>query len=143
MEAEVESPKHEPTPVGPLSSIPTKRAFEDDHSPAVPSPLNPDGRANEQHVLDEASASRVKSSRAKKDSFKKRESKGGESGRATPDPKPVTREPREGDSGPLRYTLPPPKESDFELPRGAVLTLHHGVVGANGEETNFFETSDK
>jgi len=80
--------------------------------------------------------------RAKKDSLKKRESKAAssDSARATPDPK--AKEPPE-QLGPIRYRLPPPKPSDFELPRGPVFSSHHEVQDSEGRTIEFFETSDQ
>ncbi|KJK87647.1 hypothetical protein H633G_08475 [Metarhizium anisopliae BRIP 53284] len=138
-----EIPKREPTPPTSLGSIPQKRAFDDDHSPAVPSPLNPDvASASELPPPDDASQLKSsKPARAKKDSFKKRETKGGgrDSSPATPDHRSV-KDQNNVDS-PLRYKLAPPKPSDFELPRGPVMTLHHEVDGLGGR-VEFFEASD-
>ncbi|KAK7397796.1 transcription factor, contains a PHD finger motif [Neonectria punicea] len=146
--SEVGSPKREPTPTAaPLSSIPQKRALDEGgHSPAVPSPLNPEVKPSDSLAPDDAAqASRSKPTRAKKDTLKKRESKGGalggDSARATPDPK-AAKEPKQSKSSPLRYKLAPPKPSDFELPRGPVMTLHHELQVPNGETVKFFEASD-
>ncbi|KHN97998.1 Ash2-trithorax family protein [Metarhizium album ARSEF 1941] len=137
-----ESPKREPTSPTSLGSIPQKRLFEDDHSPAVPSPLNPDASVSELPLHDDASQSKSsKPARAKKDSLKKRETKGGgrDSSPATPDHRSV-KEQNNVDS-PLRYKLAPPKPSDFEPPRGPVMTPHHEIDGVGGR-VEFFETSD-
>lgn len=145
--SDVGSPKREPTPTSiPLSSIPQKRALDEGHSPAIPSPLNPEVKSLSDLPSDDAvQATRFKSSRAKKDTLKKRESKGanhgGDSARATPDPK--SKPPVQSEQSPLRYKLAPPKPSDFELPRGPVMTFHHEVSGPNGEAIEFFETSDQ
>ncbi|GAO18750.1 uncharacterized protein UV8b_04936 [Ustilaginoidea virens] len=138
-----EPPKREPTPVASLAFIPQKRAFEDDHSPAVPSPLNPDANASELPPHDDVSLPKAsKSGRIKKDSLKKREAKAGgrDSSPATAD----YRAPREVDKvdSPLRYKLAPPKPSDFELPRGPVLTFHHEITSCRGQAVEFFEASD-
>ncbi|KAH7327997.1 COMPASS complex protein [Stachybotrys elegans] len=145
MTPEVESPKQEPVPAAPLSSIPQKRALDEGHhSPAVPSPLNPEvARASDsQPPEDGAQPTRSKPSRTKKETLKKREARGVDSARATPDPKSAAKEPRQSESSPLRYKLAPPKQSDFDLPRGPVLTLHHEAPAADGGSTQFFETSD-
>ncbi|KAH8172802.1 set1 complex component ash2 [Sarocladium implicatum] len=143
MSSDTDVPKREPTPpTSTLSSIPQKRALDDGHSPAVPSPLNSEvGRATDPAptVDDAAQANRSKPSRAKKETLKKREAKGGgESGRATPDPK----EPIQSASAPLRYKLNPPKPSDFDPPRGPMTNLHHEIEDCNGKTIAFFETSD-
>lgn len=143
MASEVGSPKREPTPTNSLSSIPQKRALDEGHSPAVPSPLNTEGKLSETLPHDDAAQSnRSKPARTKKDTLKKREAKGIDSTRATPDPK-ASKEPRQSESGPLRYKLAPPKPSDFEPPRGPVLTVHHEARGGNGEPTEFLEASDQ
>ena len=143
MATEVESPKREPTPTAPLSSIPQKRALDEGHSPAVSSPLNPEGKVPDSQGLEEGpQANRSKSARAKKETFKKREAKGVDSARATPEPR-TQKEPQQSESGPLRYKLAPPKPSDFEPARGPVLTSHHTATSQDGEETEFFEASDQ
>ncbi|KOS21547.1 Set1 complex component ash2 [Escovopsis weberi] len=141
---DVGSPKRELTPSASLSSIPQKRALDEGHSPAVPSPLNPDGKADGQAgaAEDASQAGRSKSSRTKKETLKKREAKAGDSNPATPDPKTTNKEPAPIESGPLRYKLAPPKASDFDAPRGPVMTPHHQVLGADAETIEFMETSD-
>ncbi|KAF5023513.1 hypothetical protein F66182_4425 [Fusarium sp. NRRL 66182] len=139
------SPKREPTPTLPLSSIPQKRALEEGrHSPVVPSPLNPEVKLSDSLAPEDAAqAARSKSARTKKDTLKKRESKGGDSARATPDPKPKTKpQKKQSESSPLRYKLAPPKLSDFDLPRGPVMTTHHEITTPGGQKVEFFETSD-
>ncbi|KAK4125495.1 hypothetical protein N657DRAFT_549773, partial [Parathielavia appendiculata] len=135
------SPQREPTPSVMPSSIPQKRALEDDHVPAVSSPLNPEPKAQKVQVqIQEDSQVMAREKRTKKDSLKKRESKGGtDSARATPDPKP-----REvpGNLAPIRYKLAHPKPTDFELPKGPVLTSHHEVQDPEGRTIEFYETSD-
>jgi COMPASS component BRE2 len=149
MASEVEDPKRESTPTNTLSSIPQKRAFEEDHSPhvpAVPSPLNPDVRPSPKvqiQIQEEMPpATRDKPARTKKESLKKRESKG-DSSRATPDPK-AKEVPPPSESSPLRYKLAPPKPSDFDPPRGPVFTPHHEVPTLTGGGViEFHETSEQ
>lgn len=145
MASEAEIPKREPTPTSSLSSIPQKRALEEDHVPAVPSPLNPDVKPPGKTQTNEemAPVTRDKPARVKKETLKKRESKGafgGDSSRETPDPK--HRDPPLNESSPLRFKLAPPKPSDFEPPRGPVFTQHHEVEGPDGN-IEFFETSEQ
>ncbi|KAJ8112575.1 hypothetical protein ONZ43_g5362 [Nemania bipapillata] len=111
---------------------------------------------------------RDKPARGKKESLKKRESKGGvgigaggvgagvgagvgfngvngngggiDSSRATPDPKMKERIPNE--SSPLRFKLAPPKPSDFDLARGPIFTYHHEVPAPDGSLLQFYETSE-
>ncbi|KAI0394744.1 hypothetical protein F5Y17DRAFT_240457 [Xylariaceae sp. FL0594] len=136
-----------PIPVIPQSAIPQKRVLEDDHAPSVSSPLNPNPEPKLAKIQshDDLAVARDKPTRTKKDSLKKRESKagagaGGESSRATPDPKTNIQSP--ADDSPLRYKLAPPKPSDFEPARGPVFTYHHDVPAPDGSSIQFFETSD-
>ncbi|UKZ73589.1 hypothetical protein TrVFT333_001236 [Trichoderma virens FT-333] len=115
MASDIGSPKRELTPTASLSSIPQKRALDEGHSPAVPSPLNPDVRPSSeaQHADDASQSGRSKPVRTKKETLKKREAKGGDSNPATPDPK-AGREAEQSENSPLRYKLAPPKLSDFD-----------------------------
>ncbi|TVY42623.1 Set1 complex component [Lachnellula occidentalis] len=145
-----ETPKREATPstAVPISAIPPKRAPDDDHQPTVSSPLNPDFKPS--RPQDDAPLARERASRAKKESLKKRESKGGSlasetSGRATPDPKASTshKHKRKGSPpAPIRYKLPPPKSTDFEAPRGPIFIPAHTKKTADGTEIQFQETTD-
>ncbi|PFH58062.1 hypothetical protein XA68_14215 [Ophiocordyceps unilateralis] len=137
MSSDVDPLKWESAPSASLASIPQKRCLDEGHSPAVSSPLNAEVKPQE----DTSQPSRPKPSRAKKDSLKKREAKGADSGPATPDHKP-TPDQKLGDSAPLRYKLAPPKPSDFDLPRGPFLTVHHEVVAPDGRTIEFLETSE-
>ncbi|KAI0015560.1 hypothetical protein F4780DRAFT_786591 [Xylariomycetidae sp. FL0641] len=142
MATDVDLPKRQvtpvPVPVLPVSSLPQKRPLEDDHAPPVSSPLNPNP--------DPAAMARDKPARAKKDTLKKRESKGAhgpDSLRATPDSKlKDLKDLTPNEFSPLRYKLAPPKPSDFEPARGPVFTHHHTVPALDGGEVEFFETSE-
>lgn len=140
-----------PVPAGATtSSLPQKRALDDDHVPMVSSPLNPNmdprptGRTTQQ---DEAPAGREK--RTKKETLKKRESKGvagDSSGRGTPEPRRgagARPQPPPSEASPLRYKLAPPKPGDFEPARGPVFTHHHDVEGLNEQTIAFHETSEQ
>ncbi|TVY22504.1 Set1 complex component ash2 [Lachnellula hyalina] len=145
-----QTPKREATPstAVPISAIPPKRAPDDDHQPTVSSPLNPDFKPS--RPPDDAPLARERASRAKKESLKKRESKGGAhaseiSGRATPDPKASTshKHKRKGSPpAPIRYKLPPPKSTDFEAPRGPIFIPAHTKNAPDGTEIQFQETTD-
>ncbi|TVY34315.1 Set1 complex component [Lachnellula subtilissima] len=145
-----QTPKREATPstAVPISAIPPKRAPDDDHQPTVSSPLNPDFKPS--RPPDDAPLARERASRAKKESLKKRESKGGShasetGGRATPDPKASTshKHKRKGSPpAPIRYKLPPPKSTDFEAPRGPVFIPAHTKKAPDGAEIQFQETTD-
>ena len=139
------------------SSLPQKRAFEDDHLPAVSSPLNPnpDVKPPKNQSQDDLSAM-GQGKRTKKETLKKRESKGvaiagpdSPSARSTPDPKlkeiplpPLPPPPPQSDVSPLRYKLAPPKPTDFEPARGPVFTHHHDVPAPDGSTIQFHETSE-
>ncbi|KAM0321704.1 hypothetical protein ACHAQA_009943 [Verticillium albo-atrum] len=172
--ADTDTPPREPTPssfpptITPIpapvattattttTSIPQKRAIEEDHAPSVPSPLNPDVRSTPQATqLTDDMPSQARDKRAKKESLKKRESKvtfGGDSNRGTPDPKGKSKHTHShskskedlspAESGPLRYKLPAAKQTDFDPPRGPVFTAHHEVPALDGGKVAFFETSD-
>ncbi|KAH6659638.1 Set1 complex component ash2 [Truncatella angustata] len=131
------------------TSLPQKRALEDDHVPAVSSPLNPNPEpklAKTQSHDDIPAMAREK--RAKKESLKKRESKGVTiaepgSSRATPEPRGrSSKEAPPNESSPLRYKLAPPKPSDFEPARGPVFTHHHNVPAPDGSAIEFHEISE-
>jgi COMPASS component BRE2 len=147
MSTDENSPKRESTPTIPASMapLPQKRALEDDHQPAISSPLNPDFKPK-----DDAPLARERASRAKKESLKKRESKGGSlapdtSARATPDPKSIPKKHKRDDSAPapMRYKLPPPKSTDFEAPRGPIFVPSHTKQAPDGSEIQFNETTDQ
>ncbi|KAL2065481.1 hypothetical protein VTL71DRAFT_3151 [Oculimacula yallundae] len=144
MSAGEPSPQREATPTfsAPMSSIPQKRSLEDDHQPAVSSPLNPDFKSK-----DDAPQARERASRAKKESLKKRESKAGslapDSGaRATPDVKSSKVKKSEPDLAPIRYKLPPPRITDFEVPRGPTFIPADTRIAPDGSEIQFNETTD-
>jgi len=175
MATEIPIPSREPTPsfAPSLSSIPQKRALEDDHQPAVSSPLNPDFKANasakpklelpQQQAQDDTNSNntnapfaRDRAPRAKKESLKKRESnvRGNlpESARATPDPKasatagtPNNKKKLESSVvvTPQRFKLPPPKLSDFDAPREPIFTPSHTKTAPDGSVIQFNETSDQ
>ncbi|RFU34856.1 hypothetical protein B7463_g1484, partial [Scytalidium lignicola] len=138
------SPQRDATPtIPPATSIPQKRALEDDHQPAVSSPLNPDFKPVKQEDAPRAV-------RAKKESLKKRESKGAtlgpDSARATPDPRSSPQKQSNGRRSsilrPMRYKLPPPRPTDFEAPRGPVFIPTFTKKAPDGREIQFNETSD-
>lgn len=158
MATDADSPKRDSTPNppanaqanNPASSLPQKRALDDDHVPAVSSPLNPkpEPKLNKTQSHDDIPAmSREK--RTKKETLKKRESKGVTivepgSSRATPEPKGKhnTKDTLPNDSSPMRYKLAPPKPGDFEPARGPVFTHHHDVSASDGSAIAFHETSE-
>ncbi|KAH0420637.1 ash2-trithorax family protein [Colletotrichum camelliae] len=134
-------PPREPTPGGSLPSstaVPLKRpALEEDFTPSVPSPLNPDVRSTPKPP----GADEMPAKRSKKETLKKRESKGvSDSNRGTPDPK--HKEPKQSDYSPMRYKLAPPKPSDFEPAKPPIFIHHHDVPALDGGQVQFYETSE-
>ncbi|KAI0159761.1 hypothetical protein GGR57DRAFT_458616 [Xylariaceae sp. FL1272] len=162
MATDSETPQRQVTPVPapamPATSLPQKRALEDDHVPPVSSPLNPnslDTKVVKTQAHDDVAAgmARDKPARTKKETLKKRESKAGattDSSRATPDPKTKDKDKEKdkdkdtatSEASPLRYKLAPPKPSDFEPARGPVFAHHHDILGTEGATVQFFETSE-
>ncbi|EFX06111.1 histone-lysine n-methyltransferase [Grosmannia clavigera kw1407] len=142
-----------------LSTIPQKRALGDeDHTPAVRSPLNPDSRA----TPDVSVVAPAREKRTKKDSLKKRESKSSEASRATPEPRRKENSSGAGGGGgsgsihssgaevvdgstpsdglPVRVRLAVPlRPSDFDQPASPIFRSHHSAEVASGQEVEFFE----
>ena len=122
--------------------IPPKRAIgdEDAHAPAVSSPLNPDfasARARK--------APPAREQREKKESLKKRESKGDAVRAGTPDMQNQGRtSKKKGIETPsnmhslIRYTIPPPKLEDFDPPGAPVLVPSMTRAGRE-----FFESQEQ
>lgn len=135
-------------------SLPQKRTLEEDHTPrpSVPSPLNPEVRPTPK-AQSQAGADEMPSKRTKKETLKKRESKGvpnPDSNRGTPDPKGRQTQQSRGEiqappsDSPLRYKLPPAKPTDFDPPKGPVFIHHHDAPALGGQASiEFCETSDQ
>lgn len=92
----------------------------------------------------------VREKRTKKESLKKRESKGAlagaDSSRATPEPKrkdAQVKDAQTGEAYPMRYKLHGVRPTDFDLPQGPVFRSHHVVDGPDGQSIEFFETSEQ
>lgn len=94
----------------------------------------------------------VREPREKKETLKKREAKGVTNqgaARTTPDrngshggKRNASEQPVVTYPAPIRYKLPPPRRSDYEAPRGPVMTYHHSRRGPDGE-VQFYETSEQ
>ena len=125
------------------SSIPQKRlhVIEDDqHIPAVSSPLNPD-YANSRSRRPAA----PREQREKKESLKKREAKGVDNARsATPDSQGPAKNLSKGSPelsnvlSPIRYKLPAPKSTDFDPPKPPIF-----VPSLSKGGKPFFESSEQ
>ncbi len=125
----------------PSPSIPQKRVFEEEHQPPVPSPLNSEFPKSK----DDAPAARERAARAKKESFKKRESKGPAltEARSTPDPRSASKKKSmPSNQLPVRYMIPP-RITDFVAPQAPTFTHHHTIEGPDGQKIEFQETSDQ
>ncbi|KAH9887766.1 hypothetical protein F4778DRAFT_418430 [Xylariomycetidae sp. FL2044] len=151
MATDVDVSKRQVTPVpAPAFPLPhQKRPLEDDHVPSISSPLNPNPNPNPnpnaepKPSSDVAAMPREKSGRPKKESLKKRESKGGlaaDTSRATPDPK--QKDLPLSEASPLRFKFPPPKLSHFEPARSPIFTYHHNVPAPDRSTIEFHETSE-
>lgn len=122
-------------------TVPQKRPFgleEEQHVPAVSSPLNPDSasaRARKQPAREQ---------REKKESLRKREAKAVEGNRhGTPDApsqgkKAKKTAPAAIILSPIRYKLAAPKPSDFDPPKSPVFTPTYTRAGRQ-----FYETSEQ
>ena len=107
------------------TAIPQKRPLnieDEQHAPAVSSPLNPDyaaARARKQPTREQ---------REKKESLKKREAKGGDSPRGgTPSVASHGKKSKKKADQPIilsptRYKLPAPRETDFDPPKEPIFT---------------------
>ena len=154
MSADSQSPLREGTPTTSTSaiSLPQQRVLEADHQPAVSSPLNPNPDFKAPKPQDDTpTIARERASRAKKESLKKRESKAGSiapdsSARATPDPKASSSsksKKKEAAPGLTRYKLPPPRITDYDVPRGPIFIPAHTKTAPDGTEIQFNETTDQ
>lgn len=111
------------------SSVAPKRPFgledEQQHVPAVSSPLNPDF-ANAR-----TRKAPAREQREKKESLKKREAKGTDGARTgTPDAQSHVKKlkkppPSPTTLSPIRYKLAAPKSTDFDPPRAPIFTPTH------------------
>jgi COMPASS component BRE2 len=125
------------------TTVPSKRApLDDDHQPAVSSPLNPDLKPKDE--------GRERAPRAKKDTLKKREAKASSlapdgSGRGTPDPKGSSSKKKivDDELAPIRYKLGHPKSTDFEAPRPPIWVYNHTKTAPDGTEILFNEDPDQ
>ncbi|OAL48999.1 Ash2-trithorax family protein [Pyrenochaeta sp. DS3sAY3a] len=101
----------------PTLAAPMRRPLEEDHAPAVSSPLNPNP--------DAAARARPRAApreqREKRETLKKREASGN-TRQSTPTTKPKKERPS-ADS-PMRYSIAEPKPSDYEPPKDSILLSH-------------------
>lgn len=105
----------------PLTVLPMKRQLEEDHAPAVSSPLNPNPEA----------ASRARSrpppreQREKRETLKKREAASQTHTRGnTPNPRTTSKKDVVSADHPMRYAIPEPKPADCDAPKHCILASH-------------------
>ncbi len=123
------------------AAIPQKRPLnleDEQHVPAISSPLNPDPTATRARRLP------PREQREKKESLKKREAKFGDNVRGdTPDVQIQGKKSKKNAQkasvlSPIRYKLPAPKLTDFDAPKAPIFT----PVLEKGER-QFYECSEQ
>lgn len=134
-----------PTPIPP-SAISQKRILiEDDHAPAIRSPLNPDARPAKTASQPPEDMPLGREKRAKKETFKKRDAKAPaevvEVAKGSPAPKRKGAKPNH-DLPRLGNHPLPKKPAYFDLPRGPHMESHHRVQFASGDIVSFGEATD-
>lgn len=102
----------------PSAVAPLRRPLEEDHAPAVSSPLNPNP--------DAAARSRParpppREQREKRETLKKREASASARGN-TPNPK--SKQNGLSTPSPMRYSVPEPKVADYEVPKDGIFASH-------------------
>ncbi|KAF2789191.1 Ash2-trithorax family protein [Melanomma pulvis-pyrius CBS 109.77] len=104
-----------------------RRPLDEDHAPAVSSPLNPNP--------DGAARSRPRAppreQREKRETLKKREASANTRA-STPNPK--ARKERASSDSPMRYSIPEPKYADYDAPKDGLFTPHepHALYAPDG-----------
>jgi COMPASS component BRE2 len=106
--ADAQTPSRSGTP---SIAPPIRRPLEEDHTPAVSSPLNPDSAARSRPVKPVQ-----REQREKRETLKKREASGNVTRGGTPDVKGKEKKAPIA-SSPMRYTIPEPKPADYEPPK--------------------------
>lgn len=98
---------------------PLRRPLEEDHAPAVPSPLNP----NPDHAARSRPRAPQREQREKRETLKKREASAHTTRGNTPNPKSQKKE-LVLDDHPMRYAIPEPKVPDYEPPKDCIFASH-------------------
>ncbi|KAI9805511.1 MAG: hypothetical protein M1825_000762 [Sarcosagium campestre] len=149
-----------PSPKVPPSIVPQKRGIDDDHTPAISSPLNPEPNSNKSKLAKEKVPIH-REPREKKESLKKREAKSGNAAaplsssaaatdsKGTPDrgaannaKEDLSAQSSPSIHAPLRYKLPPPKDTDYAVPRPPVLTPSQLKTTTDTAQVQFYESSE-
>ncbi|KAF2014887.1 hypothetical protein BU24DRAFT_223184 [Aaosphaeria arxii CBS 175.79] len=102
----------------PTIAPPTRRPLEEDHAPAVSSPLNP----NPDPSIRSRAKPPPREQREKRETLKKREASSNTRG-STPNPKSAKKEHNSSES-PMRYAVPEPKLPDYEPPKDGMFAPH-------------------
>ena len=136
--ADATPPSRANTPT-PVTAPPLRRPLDEDHAPAVPSPLNPDGGARARPRAP------PREQREKRETLKKREATASTRASTPATPKAAastttaaSRASQGGHSAdsPMRYAIPEPRPGDYEAPRDSLLLPREPVarLAANGVE---------
>ncbi|KAF2269748.1 hypothetical protein CC78DRAFT_528921 [Lojkania enalia] len=103
----------------PTLAPPLRRPLEEDHAPAVSSPLNPNP--------DTATRARPRAppreQREKRETLKKREASTNTRG-STPNPTTKTKHDPASSPSPMRYSIPEPKYFDYDPPKDGIFASH-------------------
>jgi COMPASS component BRE2 len=104
----------------PALSVAMRRPLEEDHAPAISSPLNPNPDAAAR--ARPKAPPREREQREKRETLKKREASANTRA-STPNAKTVKKERPAADS-PMRYSIPEPRATDYEPPKDAIFLSH-------------------
>ncbi|KAF1995564.1 hypothetical protein P154DRAFT_526258 [Amniculicola lignicola CBS 123094] len=102
----------------PSIAPPMRRPLEEDHAPAISSPLNP----NPDAALRTRARAPPREQREKRETLKKREATGNTRAN-TPNARAVKQD-RASAPSPMRYSIPEPKLADYELPKDGIFASH-------------------
>ena len=106
----------------PTLAPPLRRPLEEDHVPAVSSPLNPNPSSDAAARPRPRVPPREREQREKRETLKKREASG-TTRATTPNPK-SKKEKRPSADSPMRYSIPEPKAPDYNPPKDGVFLSH-------------------
>ncbi|KAF1967904.1 Ash2-trithorax family protein [Bimuria novae-zelandiae CBS 107.79] len=113
----------------PGASLPLKRTLDEDHAPAISSPLNPNP--------DATSRARPRppprEQREKRETIKKREASSNTRG-STPNPSSRTKKDKPLADSPMRYSIPEPKLSDYQPPKEGLFAWDPPLTAPDGTQ---------
>lgn len=116
-DAQPPSRSHTPTLAPPL-----RRPLDEDHAPAVSSPLNPNPSSDAPARPRPGVPPRERERREKRETLKKREASG-QTRAPTPNPK-AKKQKRAPAASPMRYSIPEPRAADYNPPKDGVFVSH-------------------